>query len=99
MTIVLIITAAAVIGVPLAAVILVSFASLREESLHSVAGQAPGRAERAARRLLAFHADGRCKPTSAAQSLAAQSRSAQSLAAQLAQPDAGDAARPLTRVR
>jgi len=68
MTIFLIVVAVVIVGAPLAAVVLVSFASIREESLHTVAGLAPGSVERAARRLLAFHADGICKPTSLAQS-------------------------------
>jgi hypothetical protein len=53
----LIVIAVVLVGVPLAAVILVSFASRREESLRSVRGRAPGSLESAARRLLAFHAD------------------------------------------
>jgi hypothetical protein len=81
MTILLIAIAVAVTGVPLAAVVLVSFASLREESLHSVAGRAPGLLERTARRLLAFHAEGIRKPTSLAQSLAAQLARQQTAAA------------------
>lgn len=67
MTVLLIVIAVVIAGAPLAAVVLVSFASRREESLHSVAGRAPGSLERAARRLLDFHADGIRKPTSLAQ--------------------------------
>lgn len=43
--------------VPLAAVILVSLASVSEEAAHSLSGQAPGSTERAARRLLGFQSD------------------------------------------
>jgi hypothetical protein len=43
-----------VVALPIAAIILVSLASLREESAHSLSGEAPGRGERAARRLLGF---------------------------------------------
>src|SRR5258706_12938039 len=48
--------AAAVIavGVPFAAIILVSIASRREEAAHSLTRHAPGAAARAARRLLRF---------------------------------------------
>jgi hypothetical protein len=45
-------------GVPLTAVALVTVASRREENARSIAGRAPGPLERAARRLLAFHATG-----------------------------------------
>lgn len=67
MAILLVVIAVVIVGVPLAAVVLVSFGSLREESLHSVADRAPGSLERAARGLLAFHAEGIRKPTSLAQ--------------------------------
>jgi hypothetical protein len=43
--------------IPVAAIILVSFASLSEEAAHSLGKQAPGLAERAARRLLAYRTD------------------------------------------
>jgi len=49
--------AAIAVMVPVAAVILVSFASLSEEAAQSLGKQAPGLAERAARRLLAYHTD------------------------------------------
>ncbi|HXP22475.1 MAG TPA: hypothetical protein VN840_22785 [Streptosporangiaceae bacterium] len=49
--------AVVMMAIPLAAVALVSLASVREESRHSLYGQAPGPAERAARRLLAFHSE------------------------------------------
>src|SRR5258708_33358303 len=45
---------AVVAALPIAAIILVSMASLREESAHSLSGEAPGPGERAARRLLGF---------------------------------------------
>jgi hypothetical protein len=46
--------AAAVLGVPFAAIVLVSIASRREEAAHSLSRQAPGAATRAARRLLGY---------------------------------------------
>src|SRR5215472_15842775 len=46
--------AVVVAALPIAAIILVSMASLREESAHSLSGEAPGPGERAARRLLGF---------------------------------------------
>jgi len=46
--------AVAVLGVPFAAIVLVSIASRREEAAHSLSRQAPGPATRAARRLLAY---------------------------------------------
>src|SRR5215469_3789950 len=49
--------ATVIVALPLAAVILVSMASLREESAHSLSGDAPGAGERAARRLLGFRTD------------------------------------------
>jgi hypothetical protein len=50
--IILIVLAAVVVGAPIAAAILVSLASLREDAKHSLAGRAPGPMARAARRLL-----------------------------------------------
>lgn len=49
--------AVVVAALPIAAIILVSMASLREESAHSLSGEAPGSAERAARRLLGFRTE------------------------------------------
>lgn len=48
------IIAVAVLGVPFAAIVLVSIASRREEAAHSLSRQAPGAATRAARRLLDY---------------------------------------------
>jgi hypothetical protein len=62
MIILLTVTAIVVAGVPLAAVVLVTVASRREESAGSIADRAPGRMERAARWLLAFHATGIARP-------------------------------------
>jgi hypothetical protein len=53
-----------IVGVPLAAVILVTFASWREERARSIAGQAPGNLTGAARRLLGFRATGIARPAS-----------------------------------
>jgi hypothetical protein len=58
MIILLTVIAVVITGVPLAAVALVTLASRREETARSIAGRAPGALERAARRLLAFHATG-----------------------------------------
>ena len=46
-----------VLGVPFAAIVLVSIASRREEAEHSLSRQAPGAATHAARRLLGFRGD------------------------------------------
>ena len=46
-----------VLGLPLAAAVLVSLASLREESVRSLTREAPGPAERAARRLLGYRSE------------------------------------------
>jgi hypothetical protein len=58
MIILLALIAIVVAGVPLAAVLLVTVASRREENAGSIGRGAHGRIERAARRLLAFHAVG-----------------------------------------
>jgi hypothetical protein len=58
MIILLTVIAVVITGVPLAGVALVTLASRREETARSIAGRAPGPLERAARRLLAFHATG-----------------------------------------
>lgn len=56
--IVMAVVAAVVVGgLPLTAVFLVSVASRREESAHSLSGQAPGVTTQAARRLLGFRAE------------------------------------------
>jgi hypothetical protein len=60
----LIAAAILIAGVPLAAVVLVSVASWREESARSLTGRAPGPLTHAARRLLAFHSDGVRQPSS-----------------------------------
>ena len=52
-----IVAAIFVVTLPLIAVVLVSVASKREESAHSLSHQPPGSAEAMARRLLGFHAD------------------------------------------
>jgi len=58
MIILLTLIATVITGVPLAAVVLVTLASKREDTARSIAGGAPGPLARAARRLLAFHATG-----------------------------------------
>ena len=64
MIILLTIAAIVIAGVPVAAVVLVTVATRREENARSIAGRAPGLAARAARRLLAFHAVGISRPAS-----------------------------------
>jgi hypothetical protein len=64
MIILLTVAAIVIAGVPVAAVVLVTVASRREETARSIAGRAPGLAARAARRLLAFHAVGISRPAS-----------------------------------
>ncbi|MGI9006401.1 MAG: hypothetical protein ACR2FU_09430 [Streptosporangiaceae bacterium] len=51
------------VGAPLAAILLVSVASRREESAHTLSGQAPGAVTRAARRLLAYRSETEVRPT------------------------------------
>lgn len=51
------------VGTPIAAALLVSVASRREESRHTLSGQAPGAVTRAARRLLAFRTQTGQPPT------------------------------------
>jgi hypothetical protein len=72
----LVILASMVGGLPLTAVLLVTVACRQEEAAHSMAGCAPGRLARAARRLLAFQAVGITRsaspagrPSSAAEAL------------------------------
>jgi hypothetical protein len=62
MIILLIVAAIVIAGVPVAAVMLVTVATRREETARSIAGLAPGPVARAARRLLAFHAVGISRP-------------------------------------
>lgn len=50
--IILLVALAAVVGAPMAAALLVTFASLREDSAHSLTGQPPGVLARIARRIL-----------------------------------------------
>ncbi|HEY7014015.1 MAG TPA: hypothetical protein VH480_14730 [Streptosporangiaceae bacterium] len=66
MIILLTVIAIVIAGIPLAAVVLVTVACRREESARSMADRAPGPVERAARRLLAFHASGISRPVSRA---------------------------------
>jgi hypothetical protein len=63
---IILLTAIAVLimGVPLAAVTLVTFASRREDRARSIAGRAPGNLTGAARRLLGFRATGIARPAS-----------------------------------
>jgi hypothetical protein len=63
MIVLLTVIAIVIAGVPLAAVVLVTVASRREDNAGSIGGRAPGGTERAARRLLAFHATGIGRPT------------------------------------
>jgi hypothetical protein len=63
MIILLVIVAAAVCA-PLAAVVLVSLGSRREDSAHSLAGGPSGALEAAARRLVGFHGDGVARKSS-----------------------------------
>ena len=62
MIILLTLIATVITGVPLAAMVLVTVASRREETARSIATRAPGPLERAARRLLGFHATGIGRP-------------------------------------
>ena len=66
MIILLTVIAIVIAGIPLTAVVLVTIACRREESARSMADRAPGPLERAARKLLAFHASGISQPVSRA---------------------------------
>ena len=62
MIILMTVIAIVIAGVPLAAIVLVTLASRREEAARSIAGRPPGPLAQAARRLLAFHAAGIRQP-------------------------------------
>jgi hypothetical protein len=62
MIIALLVIAAVIVSAPLAAALLGSVASAREDSAQSLGRPAPGRGMAAARRLLAFHADQSRRP-------------------------------------
>lgn len=66
MIVILLAIAAVVVFVPVACLVLVSIASLREDVAHSLGYQPAGPAQRAARRLLGFHGNGLGAPTGAA---------------------------------
>jgi hypothetical protein len=59
-----VIGALAVVVVPMVAIVLVSCASLREESARSLSGAAPSSVARLARRMLGFHGVGTSAPGS-----------------------------------
>lgn len=83
------------VAVPIAAMILVSVASRREESGHTLSGQAPGAITRAARRLLAYRAESRPRPASVKDAaLRPSSRTSAQVAP--ARPSAGARPRPAT---
>lgn len=52
-----IVVAIGAVALPLAAIVLVSLASIREEAAASLSGEPRGWAERTARRVLGYHAD------------------------------------------
>jgi hypothetical protein len=56
--IILLVLAAAVVGAPIAAAVLVSLASRREDARHSLSGRAPTWVTRVARRLLSVQSRG-----------------------------------------
>lgn len=56
--IILLVLAAAIVGAPIAAAVLVSLASRREDARHSLSGRAPNWVTRAARRLLSVQPRG-----------------------------------------
>ena len=84
MVIVLLVIAAVMVSAPLGAALLVSLASTREDSAHSLGRQAPGPAQAAARRLLAFHAEGSRRPA-APSAPALRPRTAGGAAAEMAE--------------
>lgn len=64
MIILLVIVAAAAVGASLAAVVMVSLGSRREDSAQSLASGPSGGLEAAARRLVGFHGDGVARQSS-----------------------------------
>src|SRR5580700_10252025 len=78
MIVLLTIVAIVIAGVPFAAVVLVTVASRREDNAGSIGGRAPGGTERAARRLLAFHATGIGRPACRARARGRRPRSGRS---------------------
>jgi hypothetical protein len=56
--IIFLVVAAVVVSAPIVAAVIVTFASLREESAYTLCSRPPGRLEAIARRLLAFQAYG-----------------------------------------
>jgi hypothetical protein len=56
--IVLVVVAAAIVGAPIVAAVIVSYASLREESAYSLCSRPPGVLAAFARRLLSFQSHG-----------------------------------------
>jgi len=63
--IILLAVAALAVLVPVACLVLVSIASMREDVAHSLGYQPAGAMQRAARRLLGFHGYGLSEPTGA----------------------------------
>ena len=61
--IILLALAAVVVAAPIAAALLVSLASLREDARHSLGGKAPSWLARAVRRLLSVPSRGEARPT------------------------------------
>jgi hypothetical protein len=61
--VILLAVGAVVVFAPVACLVLVSIASLREDVAHSLGYQPAGPMQRAARRLLGFHGNGRGLPT------------------------------------
>jgi hypothetical protein len=59
------VTATILVVVPLLTILVVSFASVREESARSLSGDAPGLTARVARRVLGFHGELPSRPGSA----------------------------------
>jgi hypothetical protein len=62
--IILLVIVVAAVGASLAAVVMVSLGSRREDSAHSLASGPSGALEAAARRLVGFHGDGVARPSS-----------------------------------
>jgi hypothetical protein len=62
--IILLVIVAAAVGAALAAVVMVSLGSRREDSAHSLARGPSGALEAAARRLVGFHGDGVARQSS-----------------------------------
>lgn len=84
------------VALPMVAVFLVSLASLHEESMHSLSGEAPGPGERLARRILGFHNARTAAPVAPAARRPTTSRPTPSARARTSEVRFGHASSPVS---